>query len=95
MNNIDLDFKREQNNFIDYHNREALFNTKSVDNENHNGEVVKVLGLLKGKDKYCDKYIILFNDGTIRNDIYYTELNFNNIKEKLNNKKSRRNDNGS
>ncbi len=85
--NKKLEFERLQPNFIDYHNKKALFRTKFVSDMKHNGEIVNVFGLLKGKDIYNDRYIVIFNDGTINNNILGTELDFDNIKEKSKNKK--------
>lgn len=35
-----------------------------------------VIGFIEGKDIYCDRYIVRFNDGTIDDNIMNIELNF-------------------
>ena len=47
----------------------------------HNGEIVEVIGLLKGKDIYNDRYIVRFKDGSIDNNIMSVELDFDYKKE--------------
>ena len=59
----------------------ALFKTKIVSDMKHNGEIVEVIGLLKGKDIYNDRYIVRFNDGSIDNNIMSVELDFDYKKE--------------
>lgn len=63
--------------FIKFNNEKALYKTKFVSEMKHNGEIVEVIGMLKGKDVFNDRYIVRFNDGTIENNIISTELNFN------------------
>ena len=53
-----------------------MFKTKIASDFHHNGEIVEVIGLLKGKDVFNDRYIVRFNDGTIDNNIMGIELNF-------------------
>lgn len=60
----------------------ALFRTKIVSDMKHNGEIVEVIGHLKGKDIYCDRYIVKFNDGTIQDNIMSNELNFDYSKKR-------------
>ena len=60
----------------------ALFRTKIVSDMKHNGEIVEVIGYLKGKDIYCDRYIVKFNDGTIQDNIMSNELNFDYSKKR-------------
>lgn len=63
-------------------NDRVLFFTKivlektRVDNSNHNGEMVEILEIHKGKDIYCDRYTIKFNDGTIAEGVLNCELDF-------------------
>lgn len=73
----DLERLKNYSNFNDYKNKKAIFNTKFANDFHHNGEVVEVVGLLKGKDIYNDRYIIRFNDGTINDNIYTHEIDFN------------------
>ena len=54
----------------------AMFNTKIASEMKHNGELVDVIGFIEGKDIYCDRYIVRFNDGTIDDNIMNIELNF-------------------
>ena len=41
----------------------------------------EVIGLLKGKDIYNDRYIVRFKDGSIDNNIMSVELDFDYKKE--------------
>lgn len=71
--------------------RKALFKTKFDSEYSHNGEIVDVIGFRKGKDVYCDRYTVKFNDGTINEQILSTELNFdfNKTKNKNTSERSR------
>ena len=71
----------EYSNYIKYKNEKAKFNTKIASDMRHNGEVVEVLGLLKGKDIYNDRYIVRFNDDTIEDNVMSIELNFDYVKD--------------
>ena len=66
----------DNDNFENYNNEKALFKTKIASDFHHNGEIVEVIGLLKGKDIFNDRYIVRFNDGTIDDNIMGIELNF-------------------
>lgn len=66
----------DNDDFENYNNEKALFKTKIASDFHHNGEIVEVIGLLKGKDIFNDRYIVRFNDGTIDNNIMGIELNF-------------------
>ena len=66
----------DNDDFEDYNNEKALFKTKIASDFHHNGEIVEVIGLLKGKDVFNDRYIVRFNDGTIDNNIMGIELEF-------------------
>ncbi len=81
IDNDKLNLYKEYDNFISYDNQQALFNTKIAEDMNHNGEIVEVIGLLKGKDIYNDRYIVKFNDGTIDNNIMSVEIDFDCEKE--------------
>ena len=50
-------------------NKQARFNTKIASEIRHNGEIVDVLGFLKGKDIYNDRYIVRFNDGSMNDNV--------------------------
>lgn len=79
MENIsekDLERLKNSSNFNDYKDKKAIFNTKFADDFHHNGEVVEVVGLLKGKDIYNDRYVIRFKDGTINDKVYTHEIDF-------------------
>lgn len=85
----------DNDDFEDYNNEKALFKTKIASDFHHNGEIVEVIGLLKGKDVFNDRYIVRFNDGTIDNNIMGIELDFdyereNNRKKPLKNKERER-----
>lgn len=85
----------DNDDFEDYNNEKALFKTKFASDFHHNGEIVEVIGLLKGKDVFNDRYIVRFNDGTIDNNIMGIELDFdyereNNRKKPLKNKERER-----
>ncbi len=47
----------------------AIFNSKIVaegqDYTDHNGEMVEILGKIKGRDVYSTRYTVRFQDGTI------------------------------
>lgn len=74
-------YTEDNQNFESYDNQKALFKTKIVSDMKHNGEIVEVIGLLKGKDIYNDRYIVRFNDGSIDNNIMSVELDFDYKKE--------------
>lgn len=74
-------YTEDNENFERYDNQMALFKTKIVSDMKHNGEIVEVIGLLKGKDIYNDRYIVRFNDGSIDNNIMSVELDFDYKKE--------------
>lgn len=63
-------------------NNKAIFNTKIANDMSHNGEMVEILSFSKGKDIYSDRYTIKFKDGTIKNNIMSSELNFDYNKQK-------------
>ena len=89
-------YTEDNENFESYDNQMALFKTKIVSDMKHNGEIVEVIGLLKGKDIYNDRYIVRFNDGSIDNNIMSVELDFDYKKEierKTNTEQERRNQN--
>ena len=58
----------------------AKFFTKIVnikeDYSVHNGEIVEIIDFQKGKDIYCDRYVVKFNDGSIADNIMSCELDF-------------------
>lgn len=68
-------------NFTKYENTKAKFNTKIASDMKHNGEIVDVLGFLKGKDSFNDRYVVRFNDDTIDNNIMTIELDFDYVKD--------------
>ena len=74
-------YTEDNENFESYDNQMALSKTKIVSDMKHNGEIVEVIGLLKGKDIYNDRYIVRFNDGSIDNNIMSVELDFDYKKE--------------
>ena len=74
-------YTEDNENFESYDNQKALFKTKIVSDMKHNGEIVEVIGLLKGKDIYNDRYIVSFKDGSIDNNIMSVELDFDYKKE--------------
>lgn len=71
----------EYSNFTKYEDEKAKFNTKIASSMKHNGEIVDVLGLLEGRDTYNDRYIVRFNDDTIEDNIMDVELEFDYIKD--------------
>lgn len=77
----DLKGYEEYNNFTKYENEKAKFNTKIASSMKHNGEIVDVLGFLKGRDVYNDRYIVRFNDDTIEDNIMNVELEFDYVKD--------------
>ena len=92
MSKIDkktLDYiSKQDRKYIGFKNVKALFQTKIVDDMKYNGEIVDVIGAIKGKDAFDDRYIVRFNDGTIDDNIYSTELDFDYVKE-INKKESK------
>lgn len=72
---------KQDRNYIGFKNVKAIFQTKIVEDMKYNGEIVDVIGAIKGKDAFDDRYIVRFNDGTIDDNIYSTELDFDYVKE--------------
>ncbi len=72
----DLKIIENNENYIKFENKKALFFTKIECSIRHNDEVVDVLGVLKGKNEEDDFYIVRFNDDTIGDNIMNIELNF-------------------
>ena len=77
------DYEKFNSNYEKYNNKQARFNTKIASETRHNGEVVDVLGFIKGKDIYDDRYIVRFNEGTINNNIMTNELEFDFIRNSV------------
>ena len=77
----DLKIIETSNNYIKFENRKALFLTKIASSLRHYDEVVDVLGVVKGRDKEHDSYVVRFNDDTIENNIMNNELDFNFIRD--------------
>ena len=67
---------KNSGNFIDYGNAKAMFKTKMAKDMKHNGELVEVLGLIKGRDTFNDRYIVRFEDGKIEDNVMFMEINF-------------------
>lgn len=63
-------------NFVEYEDMKAKFQTKFATSCCHNGEIVDVIGKIIGKDVYSHRYVVLFQDGTIEDNILSTELEF-------------------
>lgn len=76
INEEDLESYEEYSNFTKYKDMKAKFNTKIVSDMKHNGEVVDILGFLKGRDEFNDRYVVRFNDDTIDDNIMNVELEF-------------------
>lgn len=74
-------YTEDNQDFESFDSQNALFKTKIASDMKHNGEIVEVVGLLKGKDIYNDRYIVRFKDGTIDNNIMSVELDFDYKKE--------------
>ena len=78
----DIEESKEKNSINKPTNDKVLFFTKivreepKIDNSNHNGEMVEILEVHKGKDIYNDRYTVKFNDGTIAEGIMSCELDF-------------------
>ena len=81
INEDDLRIIETDDNFIKYENRKAKFNTKITSNMKHNGEIVDVIGVIKGRDEEHDSYIVKFNDDTIEKNIMNIELQFDYVKD--------------
>ncbi len=80
INEEDLKDYEGFDDFFKYEDKKAKFNTKIASSMKHNGEIVDVLGLLKGKDIYNDRYVVRFNDDTIEDNIFHVELEFDYFK---------------
>lgn len=82
MDSLEYDIEELQEKSNKTTNDKVLFCTKivreepKIDNSNHNGEMVEILEFHKGKDVYCDRYTVKFNDGTIAEGIMSCELDF-------------------
>lgn len=81
LNEEDLKIIETDDNFIKYKNKKAKFNTKIASDMKHNGEVVDVIGVIKGRDEEHDSYIVKFNDDTIEKNVMYFELQFDYVKD--------------
>lgn len=81
LNNNELKFIETDDNFIKYINKTAKFNTKIASDMKHNGEIIDVIGVIKGRDKEHDSYIVKFNDNTIVKNVMNIELQFDYIKD--------------
>ena len=81
INEDDLKIIETDENYIKYKNKKAKFNTKIASDMKHNGEVVDVIGVIKGRDEEHDSYIVKFNDDTIEKNIMNLELQFDYIKD--------------
>ena len=82
MDSLEYDIEELEEKSNKTTNDKVLFCTKivreepKIDNSNHNGEMVEILEFHKGKDVYCDRYTVRFNDGTIAEGIMSCELDF-------------------
>ena len=81
INEDDLKIIETDDNFIKYENKKARFNTKIASDMKHNGEVVDVIGVIKGRDEDHDSYIVKFNDDTIEKNVMNVELQFDYVKD--------------
>lgn len=81
LNEDDLKIIETDDNFIKYKNKKAKFNTKIASDMKHNGEVVDVIGVIKGRDEEHDSYIVKFNDDTIEKNVMFFELQFDYVKD--------------
>lgn len=81
INEDDLKIIETDENYIKYKNKKAKFNTKIASDMKHNGEIVDVIGIIKGRDEEHDSYIVKFNDDTIEKNIMNLELQFDYIKD--------------
>lgn len=83
INEDDLKIIETDENYIKYKNKKAKFNTKIASDMKHNGEIVDVIGIIKGRDEEHDSYIVKFNDDTIEKNIMNLELQFDYIKDPI------------
>lgn len=81
INEDDLKIIEDNDNFMKYENKKAKFNTKIALDMKHNGEVVDVIGVIKGRDEEHDSYIVKFNDDTIEKNIMNVELQFDYVQD--------------
>ena len=82
-------YYKYESNFVRFETRSARFMTKLASDMKYNGEIVEVLGVLKGKDISSDRYIVRFKNNKIRNNIYNNELNFHYVRKNINKNKER------
>lgn len=52
----------------------ARFNTKFVENEKYNGEIVEILEVYRGTTDFETRYKIKLKNGKIIDNVYSTEL---------------------
>lgn len=81
LNEDDLKIIEINDNYIKFEDKKAKFNTKIASDMKHNGEAVDVIGVIKGKDDEHDSYIVKFNDDTIEKNIMNLELQFDYVKD--------------
>ena len=74
-------YEKNCEDYIKYKDQKAKFNSNILKDMKHNGEIVEVLGLLKGRDIYHDRYVVRFNDDTIDDNILTPELEFDFIRD--------------
>lgn len=69
INEEELKIIEDSYDYTKFKDKTALFETKIASDMRHNGEVIEVLGVIKGRNPEHDSYIVRFNDGTIEENV--------------------------
>ena len=82
INEEELKIIEDSYDYTKFKDKTALFETKIASDMRHNGEVIEVLGVIKGRNPEHDSYIVRFNDGTIEENVMNCELTFDYHRDK-------------
>ena len=82
INEDELKIIEDSYDYTKFKDKTALFETKIANDMRHNGEIIEVLGVIKGRDPEHDSYIVRFNDGTIEKNVMNCELTFDYHRDK-------------
>lgn len=82
INEEELKIIEDSYDYTKFKDKTALFETKIASDMRHNGEVIEVLGVIKGRNPEQDSYIVRFNDGTIEENVMNCELTFDYHRDK-------------
>ena len=82
INEEELKIIEDSYDYTKFKDKTALFETKIASDMRHNGEVIEVLGVIKGRNPEHDLYIVRFNYGTIEKNVMNCELTFDYHRDK-------------